>query len=166
MGIINSIIIISIYSRRIGLKKTIFSFLSMIFVIVMSPNTYAVKSLIHEAAKKGDISEVRSLLSRGAHINDLEERTNSTPLHYAVIYKHKDLVCFLLERRANPSAVNICGHAVLHCAVNAGDESIIKLLLKYGADLDAVDRYGQTPKDMAINGHASPEIVALLIPSK
>ncbi|XP_069466569.1 nuclear factor NF-kappa-B p100 subunit [Ambystoma mexicanum] len=56
---------------------------------------------------------------------------NQTPLHLAVITKEKRLVEFLLQAGADPTLLDRSGNSVLHLAVQAGDDEMLSILLKY-----------------------------------
>src|SRR3954447_23960420 len=69
---------------------------------------------LHDAAWGGDLAIVQFLLDKGADPNAKHLESNSTPLDYAVITNHRDVVELLLGRGAklNPTA--------LHLAANRG----------------------------------------------
>ncbi|KAJ1142658.1 hypothetical protein NDU88_008971 [Pleurodeles waltl] len=54
-----------------------------------------------------------------------------TPLHLGVITQQKRLVEFLLQAGADPTLLDHSGNSVLHLAVQAGDDEMLKILLKY-----------------------------------
>lgn len=54
-----------------------------------------------------------------------------TPLHLGVITQQKRLVEFLLQAGADPTLLDRSGNSVLHLAVQAGDDEMLKILLKY-----------------------------------
>ena len=109
---------------------------------------------IHDAAKKGDVAEVRRLLDEGADVNAINEekgeRTDgATPLIMAMALPHtntsnniinKELVKLLLERRADVNIQSSYGlTALMWSAIrgqNKQNREIFDLLLQKGAVID------------------------------
>jgi ankyrin repeat protein len=81
------------------------------------------------------------LLDHGANIEQACGEHDDTPLLLACWYGRADLVSLLLQRGANVKAVTSQGLSVLHCACQNGafGKEIIPLLVKAGADVNAVD---------------------------
>jgi len=84
--------------------------------------------LLHWAALNGDAKAVESLIKRGADSKNAHEANGNTPLHAVVLgvdtYERKDRK---LENRA----------------------AIIQQLIASGADVNAKNKYGETPVDLA-----------------
>lgn len=57
---------------------------------------------------------------------------------------------FLLQRRADPNALNLKRHTPLHAAARQGDVRLCQLLKFAGADLKAKDQNGATPVILAV----------------
>jgi len=91
---------------------------------------------LHEAAKDGDVSEVKELLSKGAEVN-AKTTGGFTPLHYAAWKGHLDVVKELLAKGAEVDAKSNGGYTPLHYA--ASDVEVVKMLLAKGAEVDAKD---------------------------
>jgi ankyrin repeat protein len=47
---------------------------------------------LHKAARTGDIAQVKSLLAKGAHVNDQSNILHETPLHEAAEDGYQDIV--------------------------------------------------------------------------
>jgi hypothetical protein len=97
---------------------------------------------IMAAAEKGEISELRTLLSSTQKC-DLDEATpfGFTALGYAALKGHLEIIELLLGVGANPNATGEV--TTLQAGVLGGLESV-RLLIQSGADVDFVDRYGET----------------------
>jgi len=63
------------------------------------------QTAMHMAAKSGDIAVAEQILKECAECLLLRDNSMQTPLHQAVIHGHEDMVKFLLERGADPSAI-------------------------------------------------------------
>lgn len=57
------------------------------------------------------------------------------------------------------------GRTPLHVAVFRGHENIVQLLLRYGADINARDAFGDVPLYYAIVTRPNPKISRLLLKS-
>jgi ankyrin repeat protein len=81
------------------------------------------------------------LLDRGANIEQVCGDYDLTPVLLACRNGRADLVSLLLHRGANLKAVTSEGLNVLHCACQNGEfgKEIVPLLVKAGADVNAVD---------------------------
>ncbi|XP_034952604.1 serine/threonine-protein phosphatase 6 regulatory ankyrin repeat subunit C-like [Chelonus insularis] len=88
---------------------------------------------------------ITALLQYKANVN-CTDITFRTPLHSVCHAQNYRLVQVLLENGANPNAQNDEGQTPLHiiCKVDNNSE-IIKLLMAYKVDIDAVDAKGWTP---------------------
>ena len=67
----------------------------------------------------------------------------------------------LLKGGADPSRTDLDGRTALHIAAEEGHADIAKLLLSYGAPVNAADRWGSTPLRQAIR-HQNPTVITLL----
>nr|7TBO_A Chain A, D12 LOV2-DARPin fusion [synthetic construct]7TBO_B Chain B, D12 LOV2-DARPin fusion [synthetic construct] len=108
---------------------------------------YLILALL-EAAKKGQIEEVRRLLELGADANGADG-TGTTPLHLAAYSGHLEIVEVLLKHGADVDASDVFGYTPLHLAAYWGHLEIVEVLLKNGADVNAMDSDGMTPLHLA-----------------
>ena len=113
---------------------------------------------LHVAAEKGNLELVRFILNKGVDVDQRSEKINevkfnsySTPLHLAVLEKQKEVVFYLISKKANSNSGDHMGYTPLHFAVANGDEEIIMLLIKNGADVNAKNIYGKSPINMTID---------------
>ncbi|CAB0037006.1 unnamed protein product [Trichogramma brassicae] len=98
----------------------------------------------------------QSLLQNGANPNVINRETKRTPLHIIIMQLHPHSrgqtlygddfqICHDKHRPVQFNLWNILGWTPLHCAVNRQNRMAIELLLKNGADPNAVDEDGYTP---------------------
>ncbi len=80
---------------------------------------YALAAPFHEAAKEGNLTEVKRLIEEGADLNVIDEY-GSTPLHFTADLGHKDLVGLLFSKGANVNAVCSFGGTPLGTARSKG----------------------------------------------
>ena len=66
-------------------------------------------SALHRAAIGGSVAVARLLLDHGAFVNQQAPLDGQTPLWDAVLYKHLPMVCFLLDRGADPDLAAMGG---------------------------------------------------------
>jgi ankyrin repeat protein len=114
------------------------------------------------AAQVGNSAAVRLLADKGADPN-IRTRTNTTPLLAAagvgefeddrfVTASRKarlETARLLVELGADVNAVGENGWTALHGAAYTGSDGILQFLVENGANLNAKDRFGQTPLSIA-----------------
>ena len=147
------------------------------------------KSALHYAAENGDIEIVDILLKYGANIN-IVNSYNITPLHYAIKNNHFNVVKLLIENGADIEidgdeystplctacgSIGECNLEIAKYLLDKGSKineslhhssifehfEIVKLLIQYGADINA-QSYRGTPLHCACSV-GNFEIVKLLI---
>ncbi|CAH8442466.1 unnamed protein product [Schistosoma turkestanicum] len=98
-----------------------------------------------EAAKKGNLTKIKRLVtSENINCRDTQGR-NSTPLHLAAGYNNIETLEFLLESGADVNAKDKGGLIPLHNASSYGHVDVAALLIRYGTSVNAVDKWGYTP---------------------
>lgn len=110
---------------------------------------------LHSAASSAGLESVAILLDAGAHVNALDA-SFSTPLHLAPrlvgVGNPEEVVRLLLARGAKKviNAKDQHGFRPLHLAVHTESSIIASLLITNGADINAINYYGETALDIAI----------------
>jgi uncharacterized protein len=94
---------------------------------------------IIDAAKAGDLDEVRRLVATGADVHTrAEDIAGYTALMMASGRGHTELVRFLLDRGADIDARTLGTRATaLMMASEKGHAEVVRFLLDRGADIDA-----------------------------
>jgi ankyrin repeat protein len=82
-----------------------------------------------EAAKRGDLARVRTLLAADASLLAATDREfGATALHWAALKGHASVVQFLLAQGADTQARNGEGETPLQVAERAGKKDVVALL--------------------------------------
>jgi ankyrin repeat protein len=99
---------------------------------------------LHWAAHWDDLEAAELLISAGADVNAANEY-GVTPLALACINRNTAMVEKLLRARANPNAPQLTGETALMTCARTGTVDAVKLLLEFGADVNAKENHkGQT----------------------
>ncbi|WP_237980245.1 ankyrin repeat domain-containing protein [Bacillus thuringiensis] len=112
-------------------------------------------TLLHLAAYFGQKELASFLLESGADIHSRAKNENeNTPLQAAIANKQSELVAFLIEKGSDVNVIQSGGWTGLHEAALLGNEEIIVLLLKNGANKTIKKNDGKTAYDIALEkGH-------------
>ncbi|XP_052011022.1 ankyrin repeat and SOCS box protein 5-like [Xyrauchen texanus] len=112
--------------------------------------SWAVRCPLHDAASQGSLLAVKTLIAQGHSVNVLTI-DHISPLHEACRCKEFLCACKLLHGGAN---VQKGTHMVipLHAAVQKYCVSILKLLLEFGADINAHNLEYKWPVEIAPSG--------------
>jgi ankyrin repeat protein len=125
-----------------------------------SPNRFTLERNQFEAAREGDLDQLRVALTLGNV--DSVFGGSRTALHFAAWFGHFECVKLCLEMRANVNALSSIGHTPLYCASTKGHANIARLLLDAGANVHIADIDGLTPLYRALY-HKHLDIARLLI---
>lgn len=125
---------------------------------------------LFEAVEKGDLEQVKLLISNGADIN-LKDPNGWIPLHIAARRGYVDIAALLIKNGASGALVNArinsrddaSGLTPLHLAADKGHVDMVELLLRQPRiQVNVHAAYGHTPLEFASdNGHL--DIVKLLL---
>ena len=105
---------------------------------------------LHDAASKGDLAGVQAELDKGVDV-DTKDDNGLTPLQWAALEGHKEIVELLIDTGANVNAWSKYG-TPLHYAASGGYKEIVELLIAKGADVNVKDVRGETALQKAASG--------------
>ena len=112
------------------------------------------KDMFFNSIKEGDLESVKQMLDFVDH--DIETEIGLNGLHLAVCYNQIEIVKLLLDKGFNPNlkTKSKYGWAPIHWAAHYGYTAIIKLLIKYDADIEQTNIDGCNAVHFSIsNGH-------------
>ena len=129
------------------MKKSCLLFLFSICFIVYTTKVYAYENKngisehpIFKEIKNGNLNEVQRMINNGLDIN-YRNNINETLLNYAVANNQEEIVQFLLDNHADVEIPSNAQPPIVSAAHNR-NLYLIKLLLKYGANINSIERYG------------------------
>lgn len=119
------------------------------------------ESPLYDAARKGDVAAVSSLIARGTKVN-ITDDLGRTPLHRAAMWNRAEIAKLLLAKGAAVNAVTKDGAWMpFHFAAYWGNVEVAKVILPIG-NLNAQESSGDTPLHLATSRGRS-EMVRLLV---
>ncbi|MGD9953838.1 MAG: ankyrin repeat domain-containing protein [Burkholderiales bacterium] len=113
------------------------------------------RSLLHEAAERGNVEVAGWLLSRGADVASANDCAGAcaergwTPLHNAQRFRASEMTALLVSRGAPVDATDADGRTALHVAAAIGSLEGAFALCRFGADPARKDAKGRAPHDLA-----------------
>lgn len=87
-------------------------------------------TMLHIAARKGDLEDVKILVASGADVNAIGDIGN-TPLHGASSKGRMEVVEFLLSKGADPRIQNEYGETPADWARNSEHHDVVQTLMTY-----------------------------------
>jgi len=99
-----------------------------------------------------DFSAVQKSINSGADLDarDARDGLGRTPLYYVVYNEHLKILELLVSNGVNVNAKPKANKIVLHLAAELRNLGMVRLLMKAGAKVNALDSDQDTPLDWAI----------------
>lgn len=120
---------------------------------------------LSEAAGRGHLAAVRTLIAHDATVDVYDTRSGFTPLHLAAEGNHAAVVRRLLAAGARVDARNQWNQTPLWVAAWQawhGNTEVAHILVARGAEIDVADDKGHTPLHMAARAGHTPMVSYLL----
>jgi len=127
------------FMGRLGIKARI-----LVLVLMVGVSLSASQSVptIVDAAQRGDLEAVRSLIRARSDVNQ-PAADGTTAVHWAVRGNNLELLGILIKAGANVKAVNRYGVAPLTFAAENGSAAAVDALLKAGASANTTNGAGE-----------------------
>jgi len=137
------------------------------------PYDSALVAAVHRFVFDGELDHLKAILEKHPNLVDSPEqfrqprkpvRTDPfTPLQQAAYFGSEKVAAYLVSRRSNVNVADSQGWTPLHLAASGGHLSVVKLLIKHGADCDAKTKAipessGPFPGAPAVDRDAVPEV--------
>jgi ankyrin repeat protein len=120
---------------------------------------------LHDAARDGNLQQVKVLLDRGTSATEADE-AGEPPLLIASLAGRADVVALLLERGSDIEIRNRGGLTALHAAAYGGHLAVVELLVAKGAAVnDNGNFYHMTPLHAAAE-EGRADVIAFLLAHK
>ncbi|MPM20137.1 hypothetical protein SDC9_66566 [bioreactor metagenome] len=102
------------------------------------------------AAFHNNIALINWLVEKGANINH-QDRNGYTALHFVTQEKRFDCAELLIDKGADLELSDNHGNTPLWTAIfnSRGENQIVKLLIKHGANPDHINNHQRTPRKLA-----------------
>ena len=125
------------------------------------PLRLAIAGPLHNAARDGDVIQVKTLVAEGEDINK-RNRSLGWPLHQAALNGSVEIAEILVAAGADVNVNHKIFGSPLHAAAQKGSFGVAAMLLENGADPNSRFSDGSTPLHYAASrGH--PAIIELLV---
>ena len=110
-----------------------------------------------------DLAKVRLLIDHGANVNLATKRRRTALLVAAMSAPSADIVKLLIEKGADPKAMDFLRTTSLRAATLGNDTETIRMLIDAGVDVNAADLPGITPLMMAAGWNGNTRAVQMLL---
>jgi ankyrin repeat protein len=144
-------------------RRSVWALLATLTLTAAGPGPARVPdSPVADAAQRGDVEQLRTLLRQGADVN-AAQGDGMTALHWAAQSGNAAMAELLIRAGAIVSSTTrLGGYTPLHLAASNGRAEVAKALLVAGGSAGATTSTGTTPLHLAADaGH--PEVVRALL---
>jgi excisionase family DNA binding protein len=113
------------------------------------------------AIAAGNLAWVKKHLAAGADLNALT--LGELPLGLALARRQWDVAQYLLRKKADVTRTQVEGDTALHVALESGaPESLLKAIVRSGADVNAPNKHGESPLSIAARAEDESAVRFLL----
>ena len=114
------------------------------------------RSILYTSIKYGYDDITRFLIETnknhiGINILDIKDKSNKTPLHYAIQKKNLTIIEKLCEAGANPHMFDNTGYNSLHQSIFTRNIDVVRLIIKYINSIDIRTNTGESALHIAVN---------------
>ncbi|KAK7473301.1 hypothetical protein BaRGS_00035433, partial [Batillaria attramentaria] len=114
------------------------------------------------ASLRGERACVMALLNLGADVNKCGDNPRKTPMSAVIEGKSEEIAELLLARGVDTTHLYGDGHTLAHLATLRNKPFCIRALARHGADMNAKDRFEDTPLHIAIEQRKDKALEALV----
>ncbi len=133
-----------------------------LLLIALLSGATALESPVADAAMRGDIESVRSLIKKGLDVN-AAQGDGMTALHWAAQRGDSALAAVLIRASARVDVVTRIGsYTPLHVASQSGNAAVVAALLKAGSNPKALTTTGVTPLHLAAMSGSAVAVGSLI----
>jgi hypothetical protein len=100
---------------------------------------------IHKAAHEGNLKKVKQIINKDPAQVNVQDWQDHTPLYFASLKGHTEIVDFLLAHNANTELGNNLNQRPLAVAAKYGHYNTVKTLLMHGAKVNCKNVFDRTP---------------------
>lgn len=129
---------------NIAVVKELLKFKSKVDVVTKTGHTP-----LHLAVYCGSYECVVELMKSKSDVNALTKSEKNSALHLACLGGFGRVAEFLIENGARVNGRNVVGRTPLHCAAQTGRVDVGQLLLRSGAEAQALDAHAWEPRQIA-----------------
>lgn len=116
---------------------------------------------LHIVTERRDLTWLRYLVAKGANVNARDDK-GVTPIQLATNLGWIDGVEYLVSKKADLDESNVTGETPLISAVHRKNLTLMRILLKGGADPDRADNSGRSARDYAMLTGEDSQLVATI----
>ena len=117
---------------------------------------------IWSVLKQGRKDLVEGIIRKGGDVEERDPENSYSALHYAISLYNDEIVEILLDAKMSPDSSNNQEQTPLHFTAFYGNPRAARMLLQHHANMEALDRWNQTPLLLAQKRGFEAVAVALI----
>ncbi|XP_072049647.1 uncharacterized protein [Amphiura filiformis] len=119
------------------------------FTVDLNARNYNGFAPLHATVMDNNMEMTNSLLASGASVEVQDAKNGWSPLFHAVINQNQPMITRLIEAGAEVNAQSYSGNTALHVATGRGYTDVVRLLMRYGADMSVKNTHRESPGMMS-----------------